>query len=629
MGGHFWLKNSDFYVAIGDWFQKDAGLLVIIGLTIFLASLVFFFKKNIRFFLGAVLFYIFFLIRGGIVINFYILPLIPFVAILAGLSLHYIIQFLGKYAIVYQMVFLLIIAGIGFYYYNYVPHDVFWRDETTNQKEAVKWIKKNLPTDSAILIDVFAFSDLHDAAYLNGKVFPNADWYYKVSRDKIIGEKKYNYDWRNFDYIFLTHEMLKQIKDGDDDFIKVAFQNSLPLKRWTNNTHSFIDEQKFLSTNGDWAMLFKINDNTQTELRESWLQYKKDYVQSYGQVIDPESGITTAEGQALAMLRATVINDQEAFKGLWLWTKDHLQFRVQDKLFSGAWVQDKVLESDNSSAADGDIAVALLFAYKEWGNKEYLESAKKIISEIWRQEVRKIDGHYYMLASNELSAQRGAPGDVWFLIKPANFSPAWYRIFAEVDEEHNWTGVANDVYYILERLEKNEINKAILAEEFIISPVTGKIKKDTSLLNVIKKSDQLLALEKFTQAQKFNLPWRLTIDREWFFSIKANGYFGKFNNHLEKYLENNNKINGLIGRSGSIAKEDNPLSIQFAYIMSLLWDKREQKTHNYYDKYILTQYDYINNVWRGKNKYLNNTWGWFIMASYNKKFPNIWQSNIF
>jgi hypothetical protein len=189
--------------------------------------------------------------------------------------------------------------------------------------------------------------------------------------------------------------------------------------------------------------------------------------------------------------------------------------------------------------------------------------------------------------------------------------------------------VADDVYYILERLEKNEINKTILAEEFIISPVTGKIKKDTPLPNVVKKSDQLLALEKLAQAQKFNLPWRLTIDREWFFSTKANDYFEKLNNYLEKYLENNNKINGSIGQSGGIIKEDDSLLIQFAHIMLLLWDKREQKTHNYYDKYILTQYDYINNVWRGKNKYLNNTWGWFIMAGYNKKFPNIWQSNIF
>lgn len=629
MGGHFWLKTSDFYVAIGDWFQKDAGLLVIIGLTVFLASLVFFFKKNIRFFLGAVLLYILFLIRGGVIINFYILPLIPFVAILAGLSLHYIIQFLGRYTIIYQTIFLLLIGGIFFYYYQYAPHDVFWRDETTNQKEAVKWIKENLPSDSAILIDVFAFSDLHDATFLNGKSFPNADWYYKVSRDKAIGEKKYNYDWRNFDYIFLTHEMLKQIKDGDDDFIKVAFQNSLPLKRWTKNTHSFIDEQKFLSTNGDWAMLFKINDNTQTELRESWLQYKNDFIHSYGQVVDSENEITTAEGQGLAMLRATVINDQETFKGLWLWTKDHLQFRVQDKLFSGAWSQDKVLESDNSSAADGDIAVALLFAYKEWGNEEYLRDAKEIINEIWRQEVREIDGHYYLLASNELSAQRGVPGDIWLFVNPANFSPAWYRIFAEVDLEHNWDKVADDTYYILQELESNKINKSILAEEFVVSPVTGKIKKDNPLPDIIQKNEQILALGEFKKTQEFNLPWRLAIDREWFSPIEADDYFQKINVHLEKYLENNNKIDGLVNQEGVIIQKDDSLLIQFAYIMLLLWDQKEQKTHNYYDKYILTQYDYINNVWRGENKYLNNTWGWFIMAGYNKKFPNIWQSNIF
>jgi 4-amino-4-deoxy-L-arabinose transferase-like glycosyltransferase len=628
MGGHFWLKNSDFYVAVGDWFQKDAGLLVIIAGTVILAGLVFFFKKNIRFFLVAVLFYILFLIRGGVVINFYILPLIPFVAILAGLSLHYIIQFLMRYNIIYQIAFLALIGGLSFYYYQYAPHDVFWRDETTNQKEALNWIKENIPADSAILIDVFAFSDLHDPNYLNGKAFSNADWYYKVSRDKAIGEKKYNYDWRNFDYIFLTHEMLKQIKDGDDDFIKIAFQNSLPLKRWTDNTHAFIDEQKFLSTNGDWAMLFKINDNTQTELRESWLQYKKNYIHSYGQVIDPASGITTAEAQGLAMLKAVVINDKETFKGLWLWTKDHLQFRVQDKLFSGAWSKDKVLESDNSSVADSDIALALLFAYKEWGDESYLNEAKEIIGEIWRQEVREIDGHYYVLATNELSSHRGLPGDIWFLVNPAHFSPATYRIFAEVDPEHDWRKVADDSYWILERLNEKNIMKTVFPEEFIVSPKTGLIKKDKPTALLKKKSDDLLALEKFEEVQKFNLPWRLSIDREWYPGESSENYFKKINAILDNFSQDNVKITGLLDKKGRLVSEDNSSLLQFAYIMLLLWDEKEQKTHNYYDKYILTQYDYINNIWRGEDEYFNNTWGWFIMAGYNKKFPNIWQSNI-
>jgi len=62
--------------------------------------------------------------------------------------------------------------------------------------------------------------------------------------------------------------------------------------------------------------------------------------------------------------------------------------------------------------------------------------------------------------------------------------------------------------------------------------------------------------------------------------------------------------------------------------MILLWDDKEKKTHNYYDKHILTQYDYIHNFWRGEQRYNNDTLGWLIMAIYNNKLPNLWSSNI-
>ncbi len=627
-GGLFYKPTSEFYMAVIDWLKKDAMLVYIMPVVAFLGIIVSFFKKNLIFFMLTVLLYFLFLIRGGVIINFYILPLIPFIAILAVLSWHYIVQFISRFTIIYQFIFLLTIGAVGYYYYDYASHDIFWRDETTNQKEAVQWIKRNLPENSAILIDVYAFTDLHDSHYINTNKFNNADWYYKVSRDKEIGEKKYNYDWRNFNYILLTHEMLKQVKDGDDNFIKVAFQNALPEKKWVKNTHAFIDEQKFLSTNGDWAMLFKINDNTQTELKESWLTYKKKYIKSYGQVIDPVTGLTTSSGQGNVMLRAVIMNDQETFKGVWFWTKDHLQYRVQDKLFSSAWQNDKVLKSDNSSSADGDIALALLFAYKEWGNESYLNEAKNIINEIWRQEIREIDGHYYLLATNELSAQRGDKNNIQYLVKPAYFSPAWYRIFATVDKEHNWNQVADDTYVILEKLNNLSWQKSIVPDEFIISSTNGGISQTKPPLKP-ELDEDMLKLKDSKQYEKFDLFWRLAVDREWFKSERSQQYFDKINSYLEKTLQEKTRIEGELNtQTMKVIKSDNAVSIQFGYIMSLRWSPKEKKTHNYYDQNILTQYDYLNNSWRGDRHYQNDTLGWLIMAIYNNTMPNLWNRNI-
>lgn len=629
-GGLFYHPDSKFYLAVRDWLNKDAALIYLAPVIMILGLVFSFFKKNLIFFTLAVLLYVLFLVRGGIVINFYILPLIPFLAILAALVWHNLIKSITRhFTIFYQLIFLITIAGIGYYYYNFVPHDVFWRDETSNQKEAVRWIKENLPAKSAILIDVYAFTDLHDSGYINSKEFINADWYYKVSRDKEVGEKKYNYDWRNFNYILLTHEMLKQIKDGDDNFIRIAFQNSLPEKKWIKNSYAFIDEQKFLSTNGDWAMLFKINDNTQTELLESWLTYKEKYIKSYGQVVDPETGLTTSTGQGNAMLRAVIMNDRNTFKGLWLWTRDHLQYRVQDKLFSGAWINNKVLDSDNYSSADGDIAISLLFAYKEWGNKEYLHEAKIIINDIWRQEVRKINDHYYLLATNELSAHRGNKNNLWYLISPAHFSPAWYRIFATVDKKHPWNKVADDVYYILEQLDKQPWQESIIPSDFLVSSLDNRL-KPTEISSKIETDKNILKLKKFRHIEKFNLFWRLVIDQQWFFPEKNRKYFEQINSYLKRGLrKKTDKLTGEISKkNGEIIKPDNRLVLQFAYIMALNQNSKEKKTHNYYDKNILAYYDYIHNFWQGKNSYQNNNLGWLIMAIYNNKMPNLWQRDI-
>lgn len=74
--------------------------------------------------------------------------------------------------------------------------------------------------------------------------------------------------------------------------------------------------QDFKSTNGDWVALYRVNNNTKTQLLYAWNHYRDTFVQSYGQIIDPATGITTSEGQAYGMLRAALMNDEDALEGV-------------------------------------------------------------------------------------------------------------------------------------------------------------------------------------------------------------------------------------------------------------------------------------------------------------------------
>jgi len=165
--------------------------------------------------------YVFFLTSGGVNFNFYILPLIPVVAMTWAIYVHNVFVKFGPK--LYMAAYSFVIILIGSYYATYGVTDHFTLNETKNQKESTVWIKENIDNDAVILIDNFAYVDLHDPSYINEKTFPNADWYYKVSRDVEVGEEKYDLDWRNFDFLSVTHEMMKQIQEGQDPIIRSAY----------------------------------------------------------------------------------------------------------------------------------------------------------------------------------------------------------------------------------------------------------------------------------------------------------------------------------------------------------------------------------------------------------------------
>jgi endoglucanase len=79
--------------------------------------------------------------------------------------------------------------------------------------------------------------------------------------------------------------------------------------------------------------------------------------------------------------------------------------------------------------ADLDAALALLLAYRQWGEDRYLVRAKTLITNIWDHELDS--------TGNLLK-----PGDDWDLFKnPSYLNFAAFRLFAQVDKAHDWKRV--------------------------------------------------------------------------------------------------------------------------------------------------------------------------------------------
>ena len=149
---------------------------------------------------------------------------------------------------------------------------------------------------------------------------------------------------------------------------------------------------------------------------------------------------TVSEGIAYGMLAAVYMNDKPVFDGLYTYAKLH---------FDSYGLMNWRLNPDGSIASDGagsatdadeDMAWALIMASAQWQLPVYLEEAKALI--------------LAMSTHNVASDGMLLPGDGWGdtdRTYPDYFSPAYFRVYATVSGNRNWSGaILNKNYQILE-----------------------------------------------------------------------------------------------------------------------------------------------------------------------------------
>jgi endo-1,4-beta-D-glucanase Y len=148
------------------------------------------------------------------------------------------------------------------------------------------------------------------------------------------------------------------------------------------------------------------------------------------------NGDTVSEGIAYGMLAAVYMNDKPVFDGLYSFAKSH---------FDSYGLMNWRLNADGSVASDGmgsatdadeDMAWALIMASAQWQQGIYLDEAKAMILAMSTHNIGP-DG---MLL----------PGDSWGSTDrtyPDYFSPAYFRVFAQVSGNRNWSGAILDKNY--------------------------------------------------------------------------------------------------------------------------------------------------------------------------------------
>jgi len=157
------------------------------------------------------------LIRGGVVLSFYLIPLIPLMAINAAMAVHTITNWAGKlvrFDIVRPLLVLGVIAAI-------IPYDIahagiiYTQHPTSAQNQAITWVRQNVPHNAFIVINSYLYVDLRAPGGLgvgDGATYPYAHVYQNVATDPAITDGLLGKNPDRIDYIIADSGMINDVR---------------------------------------------------------------------------------------------------------------------------------------------------------------------------------------------------------------------------------------------------------------------------------------------------------------------------------------------------------------------------------------------------------------------------------
>jgi 4-amino-4-deoxy-L-arabinose transferase-like glycosyltransferase len=200
--------------------------------------------KNLLISLLAISFWLL-LVRGGQVLSFYIIPLIPLVAINFAMALNTILSWPGKlvrFDVVRAVLLVIVIVAI-------IPYDIkaagfrFYQHPTSAQQQALVWVRTHVPHNSFIVINSYMYLDLRvpgGQGIGDGAPYPHAEVYWNVAGDPELHQQALDNNPDRIDYIVADSEMLHDIQTvgGGMGIIDDALKNSVLRAEFRANDHN-------------------------------------------------------------------------------------------------------------------------------------------------------------------------------------------------------------------------------------------------------------------------------------------------------------------------------------------------------------------------------------------------------
>ncbi|MGH2461031.1 MAG: ArnT family glycosyltransferase [Chloroflexota bacterium] len=232
-GGSILSSNSPFWQYFwGKWWEKDP-VIILVGVAATLINLLIGLSDRERHrqtlvaSLLAIAFTVY-LVRGSVMIDFYVVPVLPFFALNVGLLLSRLASQPPRAVGATLATLALVAMSIAFLAQS---HDEYLVDQTTLQANQLAFIRANVPSNAMVLIDDDLWVDLHEPNG-NEPVYPLAHSHWKIAGDPAIQDKLLHGKWQNLDYLVLSNQLHSIFEQNGEQLALDAYNHSRLMARF-------------------------------------------------------------------------------------------------------------------------------------------------------------------------------------------------------------------------------------------------------------------------------------------------------------------------------------------------------------------------------------------------------------
>ncbi len=447
-----------------------------------------------------------FLGRGGVTIAFYLVPLLPLLA----LAFAWLLDSIGSIGrridirlhvprrglrartgavLVGLIISVTVVASsTDALWASRDPLQPWTSDQASADRAAVTWIRDTLPSQAGMVIDMYAWLDLQ-APPPGDPTFALAHYYWKVQQDPSIRDGVFGNDWHNVSYLLTTPAMLSDARSGMP-LISAAIDHADPVMSFAGDGWPVTIERtrapQSLPVGSDQL------------LAREWQDWISAFVHD-GQVLDTSVGHGAAPTlQANALLQAVYMNDRSTFETLWDWTRTNL-------LSTSGLLGSPGTSGVRGPGADTNLALALVMASERWADAPLGRAAQQVLNAIWQRETATVGAELVPTGADPTVAPASEPS---VLVDMSALAPYAYRTFATFDPAHAWQRLTDGTYALLASVQSTPS----LGSRAGAVPHWVKVDRQTATPRL---PDVVAGVPDFYDSATTELGWRLGLDYLW------------------------------------------------------------------------------------------------------------------